>query len=428
MLKSIFSKLVIILLVGVLSVAIYQIPAVNQRLGWRFANLRAELKYAISPPEQVVFVPEQQELTSQSTQPPISTPIPSIVFPTVTPLISTVTPKPTPTQTQEPVILPAEIQLTGVRHEYQTWNNCGPANLSMALSYWGWQGDQSDVAGFTKPNPRDKNVMPYEMAAYIEEETDHQVNHRVGGDLELLKRFIVAELPVIIEKGFEEEEFDGWMGHYVLVTGYDEAEKVFIVQDSYIMPDMPVSYDQIGSYWRAFNFTYMVIYPPEREDDVRDLLGPHNDETYNYQYAANLASDEIVSLSGRDQFFAWFNRGSSLVSLQNYAGAAEAFDNAFAQYPLIPEDVRPWRMMWYQTGPYWAYFYTGRYQDVINLSTATLDAMSEPILEESYYWRGLAREAFGDVPGAIEDLQDSLAYHPGFAPSLYQLERLESIN
>jgi tetratricopeptide (TPR) repeat protein len=426
-LKSIPSKLVVILIIVLLSVAIYQIPAVNQRLGWRFANLRAEVKYAISPPEQVVFVPEQQELTLQSL-PPISTPIPTIVFPNITPLISTATPKPTPTQTQEPVILPAEIQLTGVRHEYQTWNNCGPANLSMALSFWGWQGDQSDVAGFAKPNPRDKNVMPYEMAAYIERETDYQVIIRVGGNIELLKRFIAAELPVIIEKGFEGEEFDGWIGHYVLVTGYDDAENVFIVQDSYIKPDMPVSNEKIESYWRSFNFTYIVIYPPEKQDDVRDLIGPHNDEFYNYQYAANLASDEIVSLSGRDQFFAWFNRGSSLVSLQDYAGAAEAFDNAFAQYPLIPENVRPWRMMWYQTGPYWAYFYTGRYQDVINLSTATLDAMSEPILEESYYWRGLAREALGDVPGAIEDLQTSLASHPGLSPSLFELERLENIN
>ena len=81
-------------------------------------------------------------------------------------------------------------------------------------------------------------------------------------------------------------------------------------------------------------------------------------------------------------------------------------------------------MMWYQTAPYWAYFYTGRYYDVINLATTTLDAMSEPVLEESYYWRGLAREALGDQTGAIDDLQRSLEVHPGYEPSLFQLERL----
>ena len=32
--------------------------------------------------------------------------------------------------------------LTGILHQFQMWNNCGPANLSMALSFWDWKGDQ----------------------------------------------------------------------------------------------------------------------------------------------------------------------------------------------------------------------------------------------------------------------------------------------
>jgi tetratricopeptide (TPR) repeat protein len=82
--------------------------------------------------------------------------------------------------------------------------------------------------------------------------------------------------------------------------------------------------------------------------------------------------------------------------------------------------------MWYQTGPYWAYYYMGRYQDVINLATKALDAMSQPVLEESYYWRALARLALGDNKGAIKDLRSSLEYHPGFEPSITQLQELES--
>ena len=64
------------------------------------------------------------------------------------------------------------------------------------------------------------------------------------------------------------------------------------------------------------------------------------------------------------------------------------------------------------------------FQDVTNLTTKTLDVMSEPVLEESYYWRALAREALGDSKGAIKDLRSSLEYHPGFEPSLMQLEQL----
>ncbi len=80
-------------------------------------------------------------------------------------------------------------------------------------------------------------------------------------------------------------------------------------------------------------------------------------------------------------------------------------------------------MMWYQTGPYWAYFYSGRYYDVINLATQTLNYMSEPVLEESYYWRGLAREALGDVDGAIADWRTAVQHHPNWEPALAQLQR-----
>jgi hypothetical protein len=62
---------------------------------------------------------------------------------------------------------------------------------------------------------------------------------------------------------------------------------------------------------------------------------------------------------------------------------------------------------------------------VINLANTTLnDTISEPVLEESFYWRGLAREALGDTPGAIADFQESVRLNPNFAPGWEQLTRL----
>jgi tetratricopeptide (TPR) repeat protein len=378
----------------------------------------AQLKYAISPPEQIVFIPKESGLLETPT-PRLSPPSnPTTRVPSTEIFVST----PSPAVTLTP--LPPKTQLKGFRHEFQTWNNCGPATLAMALSFWGWEGDQRPIADFTKPNSRDKNVMPYELTAYVEEETNFEVIYRVGGEIELLKRFLASGFPVIIEKGFEGPGFEGWIGHYVLATGYDESSRQFTMQDSYYGPDQIMGYEDLESYWRAFNFTYLVIYPSDREEDAITILGPHVDEEYNDRYAAQKASDEIYRLTGRDQFFAWFNRGTNLVRLQDYAGAASAYDEAFAVYPSIPEKERPWRMMWYQTGPYWAYFYSGRYQDVINLSTTTLDAMSEPVLEESYYWRALAREALGDDKGALKDLESALKVHPGFEPAVTKLEQM----
>jgi tetratricopeptide (TPR) repeat protein len=129
----------------------------------------------------------------------------------------------------------------------------------------------------------------------------------------------------------------------------------------------------------------------------------------------------------RDKFFAWFNAGTSLVYLQDYGTAATAFDTAFGIYPDIKQDSRPYRILWYEIGPYIAYYYSGRYQDVINLADQTLGSMAEPVLEESYYWRALSYYALGNTTRAIADLRTSLEYHPDFAPSMTMLKELGMI-
>ena len=410
-----------VLCVG-LGLTLTSLPPIQDRLGWRLSEARALVWYALFPPQESVFTPNptlaamvRETLTAIAPTPSASATAQPSAMPT---------PTPSPTPTRAP--LPTAVVLEGVRHEYQKWNNCGPATLSMALSFWGWDGDQRPVAAYTKPNPRDKNVMPYELADFVDTQTDLKALVRPGGDLERLKSLIAAGFPVMVEKGFEGPGFPGWMGHYEVLTGYDDARQRFIAQDSYISSNLPVPYDELASNWRAFNYIYLVVYPPEREGEVLAILGSDSDEKAAYTAAAQRASDEIYQTTGRDQMFAWFNRGTNLVELQDYGGAAAAYDEAFrinAELAVSDPDHLPWRLLWYQTGPYKAYYYTQRYNDVISLATATLN-IPEPVLEESYYWRGLAREAQGDVAGAIEDLQKALEVHPDFTPAVEQLARL----
>ncbi len=409
---------------------LYFLPPIHTRLAWRVDELWLRFKYTLNPPEEIVFVPQTPQGTVvMATELPTGTPKPK---PTATPTL--LPPQGTPLPTQTPTVantpLPEQVRLKGVRHQNQhgRWNYCAPANLAMALSFWGWEGDQDTVGPVIKPDPKDKNVMPYEMVDYIEQHTDLQVVERLGGDLELLKRFIAAGFAVLVEKGTYLTDLTGvksWMGHYQVVTGYDDAVGVFVTQDSFVGPDFEISYEALLKGWRAFNYTYLVIHPQDQHQQVMALLGPDAEETGNIQNAATKASNEIYGLEGIDQYFAWYNRGTNLMLLQDYAGAAEAYDQAFAVYPSIPEVERPWRMLWYQTGPYFAYFHSGRYWDVLNLADTTLSAMqSEKNLEETYYWRGKAKNALGDVAGAIEDFRLAVKFHPGFEPAIYELNLL----
>lgn len=429
--------LVMVVCMG-LVVGLYQLPPVYTRLSRWVDNGIARIRYALNPPGEAVFIPQEQDLLAPTWVAPSPTTTPTLLDPlpatgTGTPVqlqeSPTATMSPAPSHTHTPI--PAAVALIGAVHEYQQMNNCGPATLSMALTYWGWQGDQRDTRAYLRPNfakVDDKNVGPHEMVDYVQTQTDLEAITRVGGDIDLLKRLVAAGFPVIIEKGFQPPKED-WMGHYELVTGYDETRARFITQDVYIMPDFPVPYQDLDDrWWRDFNYVYVVIYPSEHEVALFDILGPHLDTQANYQAAAQKARLETETLRGRDLFFAWYNLGTNLLNLADYAGAAQAYDQAFSIYATLAEEERPWRMLWYQPGPYEAYYRTGRYGDVVTLAHQTLSFLGAPILEESLYWRGLAKEALGDREGALADLTKAVDVNPTSTDALVELQRLQAGN
>ena len=317
-------------------------------------------------------------------------------------------------QAQEPVSYPPDYSLFGVEHIYQDWNNCGPATLSMALTYYTDQTiDQHIAANWLKPNYEDKNVSPWQMAAYVNTQLGGNLRAivRQGGELNLLKTLIANNFPVLIEEGYNPPELNqGWMGHYLMMSGYDDAAGHFITQDSYEGPNLPYTYDHINEFWRNFNRLYLVVYPVEREAELMALLGSDADERQNWVNALEEARAEAVA--NPEDPFAWFNMGTSFVGLEMYGEAAVAFDQA----RNVGEGL-PWRMMWYQFGPFEAYLATGRYQDVIDLARANLDDGGGQYVEETYYYAGLARAAMGETERAISNLDGAISFNPNFTPA-----------
>lgn len=415
--------LAIVVGVVLLAVLVHNLPPVKERLAWRIDALRTSIVYFFNPPEEAVFQPQITTI-SQPTQQP------------------TRTLEPTAEATTVP--LPPRVQLDGFTYvdQHNRWNYCGPANMTMALNFWGWQGDRDDVARYVKPGignnpnqPEDKNVMPYEMQDFVSTQVPGmQALIRMGGELETLKRLLAAGYPAIVEKGYYTTDASGkysWLGHYQFVTGYDDAEGVFIVQDTYERggenntgKNMRWPYDDFHSAWRQFNFLFIVVYPEGQQAAVLEALGPWADEDWAFANAIQIARADTETLTGLDAYYAWFNVGTSHVRLFEYADAAHAYDYAFQLYQGLDPDSRPYRMLWYQSWPYWAYYYSARYQDTINLANTTLATIAEPTLEESIYWRGLAREAIGEIDNAIADYREAVRLNPNFSAGIAQLQRL----
>lgn len=112
--------------------------------------------------------------------------------------------------------------------------------------------------------------------------------------------------------------------------------------------------------------------------------------------------------------FLWFNLGTVYNATGAYENAATAFDQARAI-------GLPWRMLWYQFGPYEAYYQVGRTDDIIMLADVTLK--DRPYFEESYYYKGLALLAQGDADAARDNFERAANFNPLFQPAVNALQQ-----
>jgi tetratricopeptide (TPR) repeat protein len=369
-----------------------------------------------SPPATVA-IEETVVVTATATPLPTSSPSPS----------PTTTKTPTVTATPSPIPLPEDVHISGLTIVPQKFNNCGSANLSVVLDFYGEPDTQVDIANRIKPHYDDRNVTPEELVAYVNEETDLKAAVYRGGDIDLLRRVIQAGFPVVIEKGYEPDAWQGWMGHYLTLIGYDDREETFTTLDTYLGPwdssGRPTSYEELAFRWAQFNNTFWIVYRPPEEAQIDELLGPdYLDPVRMWQNAA--AAAEQAASENPDDAFAWFNLGTSLAELAKlngdkalYSAAATAFD----QSRLVG---LPPRMMWYQFQPYEAYIHSDRIDEALALAAAVMQSDGGWHVEESHYYQGLAYQAQGNTDLARSAYKRALDIKPGYTEAQDALQGL----
>lgn len=398
-----------VLVVGGLVIAFS--PTAQNRLLWGYIQADAYLRGVFDPAGEI------------PTPLPTTTPNPEILS-TAPPT----QPRPAPTQTQEaaptatftpqpsPTPLPQSVILDPPEYELQDINGCGPATLAMYLRYYGWEGDQNTIDEVIKPYRTDRNVNVEELAYYAWNYAGWLgFIYRVDGSVDLLKTFIANGIPVMIEEGDELDQSywpddDRWAGHFLLLTGYDDATGEFIAQDSFRQANRRVSYEKTDERWRPFNRMFMVAYLPHQESTVQAILGADWDLDTNRQHALETAQAEIDQ--NPEDGLAWFNLGSNLVYFEDYQKAAEAYDQA-RQLGL------PQRMLRYQFGPFHAYFHTQRFEDLLALAEYALRLTPES--EEAFLWKGWALYNLGDSDGAVDAFRSSYEANPTSYDASYAL-------
>lgn len=412
---------------ALLAFVLYQVPAVQDRISWRVDFAMAFVRGIFDPvrpmPTPVMATAIAAEGLSGGQGAAEQIPIEPTNTPTQTPTqTSTSTPGPTATAiatqgpTATPTPLPGKVELTAPAYEKQAVNNCGPATLTMHLRYYGWEGNQSTISNLIKPKSEDRNVNVEELAAYVNTKVPGmEFQYRVGGDIDTLRRLLAAGFPVTIEEAFHMAESywfndDRWSGHYLLLTGYDDATQRFTAQDVFVGPNISVPYKTLDKNWQAFNRVYIMVYPPDQREKVQEVLGDQWDVNANRKHAQAVAEAETQADS--TDSYAWFNLGTNLVYFEKYGLAAEAYDKA-------REAGLPQRMLRYQFGPFFAYFNTNRIEDLLALTEYALKRT--PNSEEALLWRGWAMYRQGNKEEAMKLFQQALDARPDYPDAVYGL-------
>jgi hypothetical protein len=404
-----FRRLIVLIFAGLLIIILlYQVPAVKNRISWGYIQAEAYLRGALHPAGAVPTPLPSSTFVQTATSPP----------PTQNqPLQADTLPPPTSTVTATPIPLPSSVYLEPPAWEQQDINNCGPASMAMYLSYYGWGGDQFDISAVIKPERADRNVNVEELAYFAWNYAGWlNLIYRVGGDVQLLKIFLANGIPVMIEEGDQLAQAywpddDQWAGHFLLLTGYDDAQGVFYAQDSFRQQDRLVSYEDTDARWKYFNRMYILVYLPYQEDTVKQILGPHWDADFNRQHALDIAQAEIDA--DPTDSLAYFNLGSNLVYFERYDEAVDAYDQA--RILGLPQ-----RMFRYQFGPFHALFQSGRTDDLLALTEYALQIT--PNSEEGLLWRGWALYQAGEYAEAIKFFRRSYEENNQSFDAKYALE------
>ena len=297
--------------------------------------------------------------------------------------------------------LPARKILPIPYHVFQSFNNCAPAALAIALSYYDIHKTQQELAADLRPynNPQgindDKSTVPEELGAEAAK-FGLIPYYRANGNIDLLRQFISAGIPVVMRTLLHDNEN---FAHYRVVKGYNNTTRELIQDDSYENKNLRFSYDKFLTLWQQFNYEYLILVPPGKQAVAEGILGESLDPVASWQGAVRTASAELAQ--DPNDLRAGFNLSVALYNTGDYQGSVDAYEKVQSRLPQIT--------LWYQIQPIQAFFEIGDYARVMSLTSAVL--AKNISFSELYILRGKVYIEQGQPELAKKEFQQALFYN-----------------
>lgn len=312
--------------------------------------------------------------------------------------------------------IPTRYEITLPKHYYQTFNNCGPATLSMVFNYYGLNTSQEEIGQILRPhqNPQgdndDKSVSLAEMAKEAEN-NGFIAYYLPNGTIEKMEKLIANNIPVITVTWLNNKED---IGHYRIVRGYDQEKEILIQDDSYQGPNKIYTYNEFNSLWQPFNYKYLIIVDEMDKETVESIIKDETKEKVAWENAKQRALKEKTEQPNNP--YTDFNVAVAEYYLKNYMESVKAYEKVQNQVPG--------RMLWYQYEPLLAYKEIGEYDVVLN-SIKNILENNNLAYAELYKLRGDIYLEQGKVEEAKSEYEKAIFYNKNYEEAKETLTTLK---
>lgn len=211
-------------------------------------------------------------------------------------------------------------------HVWQSMNNCGPAAVVMALSTFGISASQETARLALRGPDLNRGMGPGPVDPWVKETFGLRSMYRTNGTNDLMKKLVTNGFAPMVTQWME----DPWksrISHWRTVRGYDDARKVFYVNDSMLGRGVPLTYDWFATNWQPFSYRYMVLYRPDDEPLLRSIIGDDWNDSRNRRNFYERTRAEALQ---QNTSAAWLAFGEAAYQYGQFAEAVGAFEKGIA--------------------------------------------------------------------------------------------------
>lgn len=226
----------------------------------------------------------------------------------------------------QPKAAPATAAFDGMKHVWQSLNNCGPASVVMALSTFGIDVSQE----FARVPLRGSNVLsgmgPQKVDGWVKENFGLRSVWRNNGTNDLLRRLVANGFAPMVTQWLQDPSISR-IAHWRVVRGYNDAASIFYVNDPMLGNRVSLSYQWFQNNWQSFSYRYMVIYDPKDEALLKTIVG---DDWNDAKMRKNFYERTKADAYSNDTSAAWLVYGEAAYGYGLFREAVSAFERGMA--------------------------------------------------------------------------------------------------